>query len=186
MHVAPRIFPSSGLLVYTKRAHLLLLIFTGRCYIILLGQPERFTSKRQLRTTSPVNTNSSAGENGFRRKTGRSRPFIHQSGQTTEISVLSQAIIRFFRPMARNGSFWLFFGPKWRFHFLMLAQKDRIAGRAKCTQVTLFPYNCWVYWAKTWFGPVWGVPGPKRVLGNGRRPLGETALFMQKSRKLQE
>ena len=62
MHVAPRIFPSSGLLVYTKRAHLLLLIFTGRCYIILLGQPERFTSKRQLRTTSPVNTNSSADE----------------------------------------------------------------------------------------------------------------------------
>ena len=59
---------------------------------------------------------------------------------------------------------------------MTLTQKERRGGRPECTQVTLFPYNCWVSAAKTRFGPVSGVPGPKRVLGNGRRPLGETTL----------
>ena len=49
-------------------------------------------------------------------------------------------------------------GPKWRFHFLTLTQKERRAGQAECTQVTLFLYNCWVSVAKTQFGPVSGVP----------------------------
>ena len=59
--------------------------------------------------------------------------------------------------------------PKWSVHFLHLTQKEQRAGRAGCTQVTLFPYNCWVRKDKTRFGPVSGVPGPKHVLGNGRK-----------------
>ena len=51
---------------------------------------------------------------------------------------------------------------------MTLTQKERRGGRPECTQVTLFPYNYWVSAAKTRFGPVSGVPGPKRVLGNGR------------------
>ena len=59
------------------------------------------------------------------------------------------------------------------------------------TQVTLFPYNCWVSAAKTRFGPVSGVPGPKRVLGNGQNRPKATGRnyaagpFLQESGKLQ-
>ena len=74
------------------------------------------TSKWQLRTTSPMNTNSSEVKMGFRRKTGRSRAVYESirkipTGKTTEISVASQPSIRFFPLMARNGPFWPFFGP---------------------------------------------------------------------------
>ena len=60
-------------------------------------------------------------------------------------------------------------GPKWVLHFLTLTQKERRAGRAGCTQATLFPYDCGVSSAKTPFGPVSGAHGPKRVTGNGRK-----------------
>ena len=40
--------------------------------------------------------------------------------------------------------------------------------RAKCTQVTVIPYDCGLLRAKTQFGPVLGVPGSKGILGNGR------------------
>ena len=82
-------------------------------------------------------------------------------------------------------------GPKWRIHFWHLTQKERRGGRPECTQVTLFPYNCWVSAAKTRFGPVSGVPGPKRVLGNGRNRPKATGRnyaagpFMHESGKLQ-
>ena len=82
-------------------------------------------------------------------------------------------------------------GPKWNIHLVTLTQKERRAGRAECTQVTLFPYNCWVVGSKTRFGPVSGVPGPKRVLGNGRnRPkaTGRSSVagpFIHESGKLQ-
>ena len=60
---------------------------------------QAITLKWQLCPTSPVNTNSSASENGFSAK-NRSWPFINQSkkvqtGKTTEMSVLSQASIFF-------------------------------------------------------------------------------------------
>ena len=106
----------------------------------------------------------------------------------------SQPSIRFFPPVAQIGPFRPFFGPqgpKWNIHFLHLTQKERRAGRPECTQVTLFPYNCWVSAAKTRFGPVSGVPGPKRVLGNGRNRPKATGRnyaagpFMQESGKLQ-
>ena len=60
-----------------------------------------------------------------------------------------------------------------------------------CTQVTLFPYNCWVRKEKTRFGPVSGVPGPKRVLGNGQKRSKATGRnyaagpFIHESGKLQ-
>ena len=74
------------------------------------------TSKWQLRTTSPMNTNSSEVKMGFRRKTGRSRAVYESirkipTGKTKQISVASQPSIRFFPPMARNGPFRPFFGP---------------------------------------------------------------------------
>ena len=54
---------------------------------------------------------------GFRQKTGRSRAVCESirkipTGETTEISVPSQALIRFFPSMARNGPFRPFFGPQ--------------------------------------------------------------------------
>ena len=82
-------------------------------------------------------------------------------------------------------------GPKWKNHFLHLTQKERCCARVRCTQVTLFPYNCWVSAAKTRFGPVSGVPGPKRVLGNGQNRPKATGRnyaagpFLQESGKLQ-
>ena len=48
-----------------------------------------------------------------------------------------------------------------------LGRKERRAGQARCTQATLFPYDGGVLREKTRFGPVSGVPGPKRVLANG-------------------
>ena len=75
------------------------------------------TSKWQLRTTSPMNTNSSEVKMGFRRKTGRSRAVYESirkipTGKTKQISVASQPSIRFFPLMARNGPFRPFFGPQ--------------------------------------------------------------------------
>ena len=75
------------------------------------------TSKWELRTTSPMNTNSSAGENCFfGKKTGRSRAVYESirkipTGKTKQILVASQPSIRFFPLMARNGPFRPFFGP---------------------------------------------------------------------------
>ena len=60
-------------------------------------------------------------------------------------------------------------GPKWNIHFLHLTQKERCTGQAECTQGTLFPYEYWVFEEKTRFGPVSGLPGPKRVSGNCRK-----------------
>ena len=60
-------------------------------------------------------------------------------------------------------------GPKWSVHFWHLTQKERCTGEAECTQVTLFPYEYWVFEEKTRFGPVSGLPGPKRVSGNCRK-----------------
>merc|ERR1739844_827531 len=53
----------------------------------------------------------------FRQKTGRSRAVYElirkiPRGETTEISVPLQALIRFFPSMARNGPFRPFFGPQ--------------------------------------------------------------------------
>ena len=82
-------------------------------------------------------------------------------------------------------------GPKWENHFLHLTQKERRAGRAGCTQATLFPYDCGVSSAKTPFGPVSGAHGPKRVTGNGRKRPSATGrkavagAFMNQSGKLQ-
>ena len=73
------------------------------------------TSKQYIRATSPVNTYSSGVKTDFRRKTGRSRA-VYESirkiprGETTKILVPSQALIRFFPSMARNGPFRPFFG----------------------------------------------------------------------------
>ena len=103
----------------------------------------------------------------------------------------SHPLIRFFPPMARFRPFSGPRGRKLRFHFCYLTQKERCAGRFVYTQVTLFPYNCWVSAAKTRFGPVSGVPGPKRVLGNGRNRPKATGRnyaagpFLQESGKLQ-
>ena len=82
-------------------------------------------------------------------------------GKTTKILVALHAFLR---------------GPKWSVHFLHMTQKERCADWAECTLVTLFPYDWWVWRAKTQFGPVSGVSGPKRVLENSRRPLDETPL----------
>ena len=60
-------------------------------------------------------------------------------GMTTKISVASQP------SMAQSGRFLGPRVPKWTFHFLHLTQKERCVGRAKCTQVTLFPHNYWVF-----------------------------------------
>ena len=118
----------------------------------------------------------------FRRKTGRSGPFFHQSGrfqgvEQAKFRCRRSHLFGFSRRWPESGRFGRFSGPrgpKWRFHFLHLTQKERRAGRAECTQVTLFPYNCWVCEAKTRFGPVSGVCGAKRVLQtaeNSQRPL---------------
>ena len=61
------------------------------------------------------------------------------------------------------------FNLNWSVHFLMLTQKERCTGWATCTQVTLFPYEYWVFEEKMRFGPVSGLPGPKRVSGNCRK-----------------
>ena len=55
----------------------------------------------------------------------------------------------------------------------------------------LFPYNCLVFEGKTRFGPVWGVPWPKLVLGNGQKRPKATGRnyaagpFIHESGKLQ-
>ena len=54
-------------------------------------------------------------------------------------------------------------------HFWHLTQKERRADRARCTQATLFPYDCGGLRAKTRFEPVSGAHGPKRVSGNGQK-----------------
>ena len=62
--------------------------------------------------------------------------------------------------MVRNGAFRPFFRPqgaKWKNHCWYLIQTERCTGRAECTQVTLFPYKCWVFEEKTRFG------GPQAV-----------------------
>jgi hypothetical protein len=120
----------------------------------------------------------------FLRKTGRNGPFFHQSGrfqgvERAKFRCRRSHLFGFSRRWPESGRFGRFSGPrgpKWKTHLLTLTQKERRGGRPECTQVTLFPYNYWVSAAKTRFGPVSGVPGPKRVLGNGRRPLGETTL----------
>ena len=113
----------------------------------------------------------------FRRKTGRSGPFFHQSGrfqgvERAKFRCRRSHLFGFSRRWPESGRFGRFSGPrgpKWKTHLLTLTQKERRGGRPECTQVTLFPYNCWVSAAKTRFGPVSGVRGPKRVLGNGRK-----------------
>merc|ERR1712051_918547 len=68
---------------------------------------------------------------------------------------------RSFSQWPKSGRFGRFSGPrgpKWKNLLLTLTQKERCCARARCTQVTLFPYNCWVSAAKTRFGPVSGVP----------------------------
>ena len=80
--------------------------------------------------------------------------------------------------------------PEWKYHHDHYHYPAGARSRPECTQVTLFPYNCWVFVEKTRFGPVSGVPGPKRVLGNGRnRPkaTGRSSVagpFLHESGKL--
>ena len=135
----------------------------------------------------------------FRRKTGRSGPFFHQSGrfqgvERAKLWCRRSHLFGFSRRWPESGRFGRFSGPrgpKWRIHLLTLTQKERRGGRPECTQVTLFPSKCWVSAAKTRFGPVSGVPGPKRVLGNGRNRPKATGRnyaagpFMHESGKLQ-
>ena len=135
----------------------------------------------------------------FRRKTGRSGPFFHQSGrfqgvERAKFRCRRSHLFGFSRRWPESGRFGRFSGPrgpKWNIHFLHLTQKKQRAGRAGCTQVTLFPYNCWVRKEKTRFGPVSGVPGPKRVLGNGEKRSKATGRnyaagpFIHESGKLQ-
>ena len=92
-------------------------------------------------------------------------------GKTTEISVPSQPLIRFFPPVAQNRPLRPFLGPrgpKWRFHFWYLTQKEQRAGRAGCIQVTLFPYNCWVRKEKNAIRARFG--GPRAETRFGKRP----------------
>ena len=104
----------------------------------------------------------------FRRKTGRSGPFFHQSGrfqgvERAKFRCRRSRLFGFSRRWPESGRFGRFSGPrgpKWSVHFLHLTQKKRRASPAGCTQGTLFPYNCWVSRAKIRFGPVWGVPAP--------------------------
>ena len=86
-------------------------------------------------------------------------------GKTTDISMLSQPPIN--SVFSANGPKRAVFWVLWNAHFLMLTQKERCARRAECTQVTLFPHDCWFFEAKMRFRPVSGVPG-KRPKATGR------------------
>ena len=135
----------------------------------------------------------------FRRKWAVAGPFFHQFGRFQGVKRPKFRCRRsrrfgFSRRWPETGRFGRFSGPrgpKWNIHFLHLTQKEQRAGRAGCTQVTLFPYNCWVRKEKTRFGPVSGVPGPKRVLGNGEKRSKATGRnyaagpFIHESGKLQ-
>ena len=81
-------------------------------------------------------------------------------GKTTKILVALHALLR---------------GPKWSVHFLHMTQKERCADWAECTLVTLFPYMIDGFEERKRNSGS-GVPGPKRVLENSRRPLDETPL----------
>ena len=102
----------------------------------------------------------------FSRKTGRSGPFFHQSGrfqgvERAKFRCRRSHLFGFSRRWPESGRFGRFSGPrgpKWKNHFWYLTQKERCCARARCTQVTLFPYDCWVFEAKTRFRPVWGSP----------------------------
>ena len=87
-------------------------------------------------------------------------PFFHQSGRFQGVRRPKFRCGRsrqfdFSRCPPETGRFGRFLGPrgpKWNIHFFQFTQKERCAGRAECTQVTLFPYNCWVFEEKTRFG----------------------------------
>ena len=101
--------------------------------------------------------------------------------QPTEILVSSQPSIRFFPLPARNGPFRPFFGPQGaEMEVSLLASHPEGA--------TGSPSR--VHPGKTRFGPVSGVPGPKRVLEKGRKlpkATGKNSVngpFMHESGKL--
>ena len=136
------------------------------------------TSKWQLRTTNPMNTNSSVGENWFlAEKRVMAGPFMNQSEKFQRVKRPKFRWRRsrrfgFSHRWPETGRFGRFSGPKgpkWDIHFWTLTQKERRAGRARCTQATLFPYDCGGLRAKTRFEPVSGAHGPKRVSGNGQK-----------------
>ena len=84
---------------------------------------------------------------GFRWKTGRGRAFYESirkvpTGETTEPLVTS---IRLFPSVFQNRPFFGPSGSKMENHFCTFTQKEQRAGWAGCTQVTLFPYDCWVF-----------------------------------------
>ena len=113
----------------------------------------------------------------FRQKWAVAGPFFHQSGRFQGVRRPKFRCGRsrqfdFSRCPPETGHFGRFSGPrgpKWRIHFWYLTQKEQCTGQAECTQVTLFPYKYWVFEEKTRFGPVSGLPGPKRVSGNCRK-----------------
>ena len=88
----------------------------------------------------------------FRRKWAVAGPFFHQSGRFQGVRRPKFRCGRshqfdFSRCTPETGRFGRFSGPsgaKWNIHFLHLTQKERCTGRAECTQVTLFSYDCWV------------------------------------------
>merc|ERR1711894_380085 len=113
----------------------------------------------------------------FRRKWAVAGPFFHQSGRFQGVRRPKFWCGRsrqfdFYRCPPETGRFGRFSGPrgpKWSVHFWYLTQKERCTGQAECTQGTLFPYKYWVFEEKMRFGPVSGLPGPKRVSGNCRK-----------------
>ena len=125
------------------------------------------TAKWQLRTTKLV----------FGKKRVVAGPFMNQSEKFQRVKRPKfrwphSRQFGFSRLWPETGRFGRFSGPrgpKWDIHFLTLTQKERRAGRARCTQATLFPYDCGGLRAKTPFGPVSGAHGPKRVSGNGQK-----------------
>ena len=102
------------------------------------------------------------------------RPCFHQSGRFQGVRRPKFRCGRsrqfdFSRCPPETGRYGRFSAPKWDIHFWYLTQKERCTGQADCTQVTLFPYKYWVFEEKVRLGPVSGLPGPKRVLGNCRK-----------------
>ena len=116
-------------------------------------------------------------ETDVRQKWAVAGPFFHQSGpfqgvRRPKFRCGRSRQFDFSRCTPETGRFGRFSGPrgpKWRIHFLHLTQKERCTGQAECTQGTLFPYKYWVFEEKMRFGPVSGLPGPKRVSGNCRK-----------------
>ena len=107
------------------------------------------TSKRYIRTTSPVNTYSSGVKTDSRRKTGRSSETKRATGdrwvpKRPKFRCRRRRRFGFFRWWSKTGRFGRFSGSrgsKWEIHFLMLTQKERCAGWSERTKLILFQYD---------------------------------------------